>query len=280
MILIENEVVFLSVPKNASISVHYALEESDLQIEPTWQYKDYAKAALENNSRYYHFSNHKIKIHIHLTTDEVYQFLNKKVPTIFIKRDYCERFISALNYILNFQIVKAYSYEYSDILFNDILPNIDNNWIYETFTKDIIENITFHSTVNKKILQSDTTESYEDVVHKLIISSLNRFVKNKKRIKIPKPNQRRFPSNKYINFNILNSQEIYKSGYTPKYIFDICELYKLENFIEEKFEKQIKIKKENSLDKTLIKTNFINDTKLRNWVWDNFEKQYFTRKLF
>jgi len=280
MILIENEIVFLSVPKNASISAHYALEESDLEIEPTWDYKRSAKYALENHSRLYHFSNHKIKIHNHLTTDEVYQFLNKKAPTIFIKRDYCERFISALNYILNYQLVAVYGYEYSDILFNNILPNIDNNWIYKTFTKDVIENITLHSTVNKKILQSFATESYEDIVHKLIISSLNKFVKNKKRIKIPKTKDIRFPNPKYINFNMLNSQEMYKSGYTPEHIFDIYELDKLENFIKQKFEKEIKIKKENSLDKKIIKTNFINYDTLRNWLWNNFEKQYFIKKLF
>jgi len=280
MILIENEVVFLSVPKNASISVHYALEESDLKIEPTWNYERSAKLALEKHSTLYNFSNHKIKIHNHITTNMVYDYLNKKVPTIFIKRDYCERFISALNYILNFQIVNTYGYKYSDILYNDILPNIDNDWIYKTFTKDVIEKIKIHLIVNRKILQTETEESYEDMVHKSVLSSLNKFVKNKKKIKIPKPNEMHFPSNKYINFNMLSSQEIYKSGYTPKYIFDIYELYKLENLIEEKFGKQIKIKKENSLNKNTIKTNFINDTKLRDWVWDNFEKQYFTRNLF
>ena len=280
MILIENEIVFLSVPKNASISVHYALEESDLQIDPTWDYKRSAKDALENHSRYYHFSNHKIKIHNHLSTNEVYQFLNKKVPTIFIKRDYCERFISALNYIMNYQIVSAYGNEYFNILVNDILPSIDNDWIYKTFTKEIIENIKFHPTVNKKILQGSTADSYEDIVHKSIISSLNKFVKNKNKIKIPKTKDIRFPNNKYINFNMLNSQEMYKSGYTPEHIFNIYELDKLENFIKQKFEKEIKIKKENSLDKKIIKTNFINDDKLRNWLWNNFEKQYFIKKLF
>jgi hypothetical protein len=117
-------------------------------------------------------------------------------------------------------------------------------------------------------------------VHKSIISSLNKFVKNKNKIKIPKTKDIRFPSHKYINFNILNSQEMYKSGYTPEHIFDIYELYKLENFIKEKFEKEIQIKKENSLDKKIVKTNFINDDKLRNWLWNNFEKQYFIKKLF
>ena len=278
MILIENEIVFLSVPKNASISVHYALEESKLNIEPTWNYAFSTKLALESYERSYNYSNHKIKLHIHLSTNYVYHYLNKKVPIIFIKRDYSERFISALNYIFNFQIVQAYGYEYSDILNNYILPNIDNDWLYETFTKDVIEKIIFNSmSVNNT--QHTEVESYGTIVHKLVLSSLNKLVKNKKIIKIPKPNEMLWPNSKYINFNILSSQEIYKSGYTPKYIFDIYELDKLENFVEEKFEKEITIKKENSLDKTTIKTNFINDTKLRDWVWNNFEKQYFKKTL-
>ena len=279
MILIENEIVFLSVPKNASISVHYALEESELKIEPTWNYALAAKLALENHSPNYNYSNYKIKIHSHISTNDVYNYLNKKVPIIFIKRDYSERFISALNYIFNFQIVRTYGYEYSDILNNYILPNIDNDWLYETFTKDVIEKIILQSAeVNHG--HYSKVESYENVVHKLVVSSLNKLVKNKKRIKIPKPNEMRFPNNKYINFTMLDSQESYKSGYTPKYIFDIYELDKLENFIEEKFEKEITIRKENSLDKKIIKTNFINDTKLRDWVWNNFEKQYFIKTLF
>ena len=279
MILIENEIVFLSVPKNASISVHYALEESELKIEPTWNYAFAAKLAVENHSLHYNYSNYKIKIHSHISTNGVYNYLNKKVPIIFIKRDYSERFISALNYIFNSQIVKTYGYEYSDILNNYILPNIDNDWLYETFTKDVIEKIILQS-VEVNHGHYSKVESYENVVHKLVVSSLNKLVKNKKRIKIPKPNEMSFPNSKYINFTMLDSQESYKSGYTPKYIFDIYELDKLENFIEEKFEKEITIRKENSLDKKIIKTNFINDTKLRDWVWNNFEKQYFIKTLF
>jgi hypothetical protein len=279
MILIENKIVFLSVPKNASISVHHALEESKLKIEPTWNYERMAKLALESNTHLYNFSNNKIKIHAHLTIEEVYGYLNNKPPIIFIKRDYCERFLSAINYTVNSQILNAYGNEYFDILNNDILHNLDNNWLYETFTNDVIENIIFHKIVNNDVIYGNEIESYENKVHKSVISSLNKFIKNNKRIRIPKFEKMNFPNKKYINFNVLSSQESYKSGYTPKYIFDIYELDKLENFIEEKFEKEITIKKENSLDINFIKTNFINDTKLRDWVWNNFEKQYFKKTL-
>jgi hypothetical protein len=280
MILIENEIVFLSVPKNASVSVHYALEASQLKIEPTWNYEVDVKDTLKNNSRFYNNSSNRIKIHAHINTLDVYNYFKKKVPTIFIKRDYGERFLSALNYVMNIQMVSAYGYDYFDILKSDIMYNIDNNWLYETFTKDVINNILLINSSDLNIHKLHKTESYEDKMHKIVISSLNKFIKNKKEIKIPKPEFMHFPNKNYINFKMLDSQEIYKSGYTPKHIFDIYELDKLENFIKEKFEKEIIIKKENSLDKNSIKTNFINDTKLRNWVWDNFEKRHFIKKLF
>ena len=279
MILIENEIVFLGVPKNASVSVHSALKSSQLKIEPTFNYEFFFNN-IKNNSRFYDYSSDTIKIYPHMNTLDVYNYLNKKVPTIFIKRDYSERFLSALNYIMHAQMISAYGYDYFDILNSDIMYNIDNNWIYETFTKDTINNILLINSSELNHHKLYKTESYEDKVHKIVISSLNKFIKNKKKIKIPKPEFMHFPNKNYINFKMLDSQEIYKSGYTPKHIFDIYELDKLENFIKEKFEKEIIIKKENSLNKNLTKTNFINDTKLRNWVWDNFEKHHFIKKLF
>ena len=79
---------------------------------------------------------------------------------------------------------------------------------------------------------------------------------------------------------MLDSQEIYKSGYTPKYIFDIKELDKLEKLMHEKYGKILEIKKINNMIQENIKTNFIHDTKLKNWVWDNFEKHHFIKKIF
>lgn len=272
MILIENDIIFLSVPKNASMSVHFALEESDFKIEPTFNQDHLIKVMLEQNPDHYRGNKHKIKVHAHYTTATTYSFLKRKLPTIFIKRDYLERFLSAVNYIFNFRIPLAYP----ELL--DTLEIVDNNWLYKNFNKDIINSIIRYDPI--EVSTDIKTETLEDKVHKHIISSLKKYVKKNIKIETLSPFKEPFPKNKYINFKMLDSQEIYKSGYEPKYIFDINELDKLEEFLLSKYEKKIEIKKINEMDKKNIKTNLIKDNKLKNWVWDNFEKHHFVKKLF
>jgi hypothetical protein len=94
MILIENEIVFLSVPKCASISIHDALEMSDLDIKPTYNLEKNLKLLEDSGvNKLFKSSinyNHKIKTHHHLTIAWVYKFLGKTPEIIFIKRDYCK----------------------------------------------------------------------------------------------------------------------------------------------------------------------------------------------
>ena len=276
MILIENELIFLSVPKNASMSVHYALEDSNIQIEPTFRGHDmFVDSVFKRDGNFTNSLklNHKIKIHMHYTTSEVYSMLNKKLPTIFIKREYSERFVSALNYIFNYRIPLAYPE------LKKILHNIDNDWLYQNINSDVINNILIYNPADISFLKNGI-DTPEDFVHKSIISSLNKFLKRKIEIGRPSSSTNSFPENKYINFKMLDSQEIYKSGYTPKYIFDIKELDKLEKLMYEKYGKILEIKKTNNMIQENIKTNFIHDTKLKNWVWDNFEKHHFIKKIF
>ena len=257
MILIENDIVFLSVPKNASISVHFALEESEFEIEPTFYHDLLLNDIIENNPILFKDRNHKIKVHPHISTVDVYSYLGKKIPTIFIKRDFSERFVSAINFILNSRITLAYPELF------DTLEYIDNNWIYKTIDDNIVNDII---RFEQKSIENINTQ---------IINSLKNLTKNK-----VFTNKNKKGKNLYINFKMLDSQEIYKSGYTPKYTFDINELDKLENLLYEKYGKKLEIKKLNVLNKNNIKTNIVNDNKLRSWVWDKFEKQHFTKKIF
>jgi hypothetical protein len=48
----------------------------------------------------------------------------------------------------------------------------------------------------------------------------------------------------------------------------------------EKYGKILEIKKINNMVQENIKTNFIDNTKLKNWVWNNFEKHHFIKKIF
>ena len=274
MILIENELIFLSVPKNASMAVHYALEESDIDIKPTFPYDIMFNRISEKNRNHHEKINHKIKIHAHYTTAEVYSNINKKLPTIFIKREYSDRFVSGLNYIFNYIIPIVYPH------LRQALPNIDNEWVYENITRDVIENIKIYNPTDMSF-DVNGIDSPQDCVHRVVINALNKFVDNKVVLKkIISPYNEPWPDNKYINFKLLDSQEIYKSGHPPKYIFDISELDRLEKMMMDRYGKVLEIKKVNNMNTTNIKTNFVNDTKLKNWVWNNFEKHHFEKKLF
>ena len=169
MILIENELIFLSVPKNASMAVHYALEESTIDIEPAFPHNDMLNMILRNNPKQFSENNHKIKIHTHYTTAEVYTNINKKLPTIFIKREYSDRFLSALNYIFNFTLPTAYPE------FKNILQNIDNEWLYKNITNDVVENIKIY---NPTVMNFDSNQIDlpGNLVSKSIINSLYKFI--------------------------------------------------------------------------------------------------------
>jgi hypothetical protein len=169
MILIENELIFLSVPKNASMAVHYALEESTIDIKPTFPHNAMMNMVLQNNPKQFTENNHKIKIHTHYTTAEVYSNINKKLPTIFIKREYSDRFLSALNYIFNFSLPLAYPE------FANIIHFIDNEWIYKNITNDVIENIKIYNPTDMNF-EKNQIDSPGDLVSKSIINSLNKFI--------------------------------------------------------------------------------------------------------
>lgn len=277
MILIENDIIFLSVPKNASTSVHFALEDSEFEIEPTFEHDKYVDYIRETNPILFKDRGHKIKVHPHIATVDVYSYLGKKLPTIFIERDFSERFVSACNFIFNARITLAYP----ELI--DTLEYIDNDWIYKNINDEVVLNIiqyepNLNNPSNEKSLRLKNNASIENV-DKHIINILKNISKNKvilnKNLEDNQP-----PKNVLINFKMLDSQEIYKSGYTPKYIFNIHELDKLENFLYDRYGKKIKIQKVNAAEKSEIKTNIINDTKLRNWVWNKFEKHHFIKKIF
>jgi hypothetical protein len=84
----------------------------------------------------------------------------------------------------------------------------------------------------------------------------------------------------YINYRVFDSQEAWKSGHKPTYEFDIHELYKFEDLIKSKFGESIKIEKENTTNYSYSKINIQEDQKLRDWVWNKFEKHYFSKKIF
>jgi hypothetical protein len=267
MILIEKEIVFLSVPKCASVSIHDALEMSDLEIEATYNLGKSVKMVKDTGVNKMFASalnpNYKIKTHRHLSIAGVYTYLRERPEIIFVKRDYCKRFISAFNYLFNFWIPTIYP---------GIVPSlkfVDNDFIYRIFTRENLKHILYYDETS----QDPEMHMHPTLLNQKIMDLLNSFTKEKVEIN----------KNDYsygVFYKMLDSQEFWKSGYTPKHIFDIGELDRLENFLLERYGKRIEIGRRNTKDHMLIRTNIVEDTKLRNWVWDNFEKNYFTKKIF
>jgi hypothetical protein len=267
MILIENEIVFVSVPKCASISVHLALENSDLKIEPT--FVDTGNTNFPDDYRMpnvigWNPSWKKIKSHVHLSIAEIYSFLHSNVDTIVIKRDYCKRFISSFYYLFGHWIKENYGLVYNK-------NQITNDFIYEYFTDDVINCI-------KSMIQNSKNFEFDKKMKKeILIPLINNYCINYNKTSII---EKLVNDKTYINWRVFDSQEAWKSGHIPTYEFDINELYKLENLIESKFQKSIKIEKENTTKYSYSQMYVVEDQKLRDWVWNKFEKEYFTKKIF
>jgi len=120
-LLINNDLIWLSIPKCASKSIETALLNSNLNISKH-------KYLITNSNK-----------HIHLTLSELYHEFGKK-ETICIKRDWFERWISGLQWIFTFLNNNLY--------FNPIIDfeNIDNNFIYNTFDDKFIYNL-YHGNI-------------------------------------------------------------------------------------------------------------------------------------
>jgi hypothetical protein len=122
-LLINKDLIWISIPKCASTSIKDALLKSDLNIEKHW--------------RHYKSPND----HLHIKVDELYEYFGKK-DTICITRDPLERWISSLKTIwlsINFR-------GYTPII---NWEDIDNDFLYKTFDKTFVNNLHFYETTEK-----------------------------------------------------------------------------------------------------------------------------------
>jgi hypothetical protein len=117
--------------------------------------------------------------------------------------------------------------------------DVDNDFIYKTFQKDYMER-------------------EKDNIYEISL----KFLKNP--ISDPKHNRGLF--------KLFFSQNYWKLNKPCTYEFDIKELYKLEEFIYNRYNKVIKIEKYNHIPKA--KTNIIINDELKQFVWNIFEKPF------
>jgi hypothetical protein len=229
-LLINNELIWVSVPRCASHSIETSFYNSKLKIEHyATIFKDLVPTDVEFKHQHYNLYD--------LNT----RWLNKK--TIRIKRDWMERWVSALEHLW-FTIEKNNG--------TPIIPykEIDNNFIYRTFTKKF------------------GNELYsEGGQYKIFYYLIKDFVLTES-FKLG------------TRTGLLWSQNYWLSGEKKcDFEFDIYELDKFADFIEKKYGEKLIIEHQNKSKK---KTNkiVINDD-LKNHIWEVFESPFYkSSKIF
>ena len=137
---INNELLWVSIPRCASVSIENALVSSELQI------RFYKKQLFFDKG-----------IHVHIQLKTLYEYFGLK-ESICIKRNPTERFVSGLEHWWWTMYFKG---------LNPIIPfsEIDNNFIYTHFTDDVINNMytyePFYASVSNNIdIEYINTKNY------------------------------------------------------------------------------------------------------------------------
>jgi len=226
-LLINDSLLWISIPRCASASIETALKNSNLSISTT---------LLEKTMRLNKKTQNKTDIHFHFTKKYLIDEFGFH-ETVCIKRDWFERWMSALEYF--FQI--------SNVHQNILKKNwneIDNNFIYEHFNSELVNALYSDNEIK-------TSELY-----KKFFTKINKDLPG--------------------TLRIFCSENFWKDCEPCTYEFNINELNKFENFIYEKYNVNIQIKKTNETKK--IKNKIIINDNLKNFIWENFENQCYKIK--
>lgn len=229
-LLINDELIWISIPRCASVSIENALLNSNLTIKQ-----------IPIDARY---KNR----HMHFKKSQVYQEFGI-YKTVCIKRDWFDRWISGL-YQLFSQINLSNIY-------TTIIPweDIDNDFIYSTFDDNFANAI------------------YVDNIENWDTSFLRVIKESSLRDKVYDFNGNILPDiNGTGTLSALLSQNHYKENNPADYEFNISEIDKFSDFIYNKFGERLQIKKLN--ESKPISNKIILDDKLKQWVWDKFEKRF------
>jgi hypothetical protein len=223
-ILINNDLIWISIPKCASTSIEDALLDSNLNIT------HYKYDGSRDYVRHYHISKSRLQK----------KFGNKE--TICITRNYFDRWISSLREVW-------FTYEQFDIKLKVDWKDLNNDEIYKIFTDDYINRI-YSFNFNG----FDINAHKEKVMVKL--ESMPYLEKNKN----------------FFPESILRSQLYFKDNTECTHEFDITKIADFEKFIENRYNISFQLKK---LNKSVYSNNnIIKDDKLKNWVWEKFEKRF------
>jgi hypothetical protein len=188
--------------------------------------------------------------HSHIPITQSFNRFGKR-ETVLITRDWFSKWLSAMNFLWR-------NLERSPIGYQPVVKwkDLDNDFIYETFDDKFIDDL--HSND-----MSGVIKCYGKIIKK-------------------DPSLLELELDKETNFEVrmlpvLISNNNFTSGQKCTHEFDISELDKFINLIEEKFGERLVIgtyNKSGDLPSKII----IND-ELKQWVWDKFEKRFEKRNL-
>jgi len=230
-LLINNELIWVSIPKCASMSIEYAFIDSDLPFEH-YEYPNLKELLTKEKHLNANKQVTNTEYHGHYRLSQLkYAFGNKE--SFCIRRDWFERWLSSLQQFWKFAEAKnlepIIKYE-----------EIDNDFIYKTFNKEFANTLT----------------------------EINGFKKCTAKLVDPKRDA--------TTAHLFASQNYWTNNTKCDYEFDINNLVGAERLIKEKFNYEIKFLPTNTSDK--LKNNLIYDDKLRNHIWDLFEKPFYKNK--
>ncbi len=233
-LLINDELIWISIPRNASTSIERSLYNSNLKI--THFNNEYNREKIGPG-------NPKFK-HAHYRLNKLEEkWVNKK--TICVKRDWLDRWFSCLEHIW-------YTIELIGLTPTIKYNEIDNQYIYEIFDKKLY-NAILTPTNEFEVLKHFVKDSIDDLHKK-------------------KEEDRRIVGYFSYDCNLLLSQNYWTSNRKCTYEFNLNEIWKLEDFFLYSYNEIIKIEKFNT-SKGLKNKIIINDD-LKNFIWNFTEAQY------
>lgn len=222
MLLINNELIWISIPRCASTSIETAIYNSSLNIK-----KVISEIQLIDEVK------NKIKYHSHTRKNNCLAYFGQK-DTICMTRNWLDRLLSAFEYFFHCSIVQHN---------NQLICNwedVDNAFIYQYFNTDLAN-----------ALYSENSKEIQKYYNSL-------FVKINKNL----------PDTLYI----FNSQNFWKENEKCTYEFDIGEINKFIDFMEDRFGVKLDITKMNDTKKVKNKIE-VND-ELKTFLWNTFESRF------
>jgi hypothetical protein len=192
--------------------------------------------------------------HSHISIIESFNKFGKK-ETICITRNWFSKWLSALNQI----------WKQSELIPIEYRPtvkwkDVDNNFIYETFDDEFINDL--HNINEENII---------NCYGKLMKKDLSSFLLDDKEI---------FEIRNMHGMGVvltLISNRFWSAGKKCTYEFDINEIDKFTNFIEDRFGERLIIDTYNK--SSGIPSKIIINDELKQWVWDKFEKRFEKRNV-